>query len=97
MAKIFVVSGNNDRNWVSIFYGFENSGALRTSQTYKMKLFVKLSNGRKPFTIFAKGSILYVWLGSEYASVDHYRLFSFFLSQNFESFLIKMLLLVMMS
>ena len=36
-------------------------------QTSKMELFLKIINGRKPLTIFAKSSILDVWLGSERA------------------------------
>ena len=38
-------------------------------QTYKMKLYIKIVNDFPAWTIFAKGSILDVWLGSEYASV----------------------------
>ena len=45
------------------------SGIFRTSQTSKMELFVKIFNSIKPLTIFAKGSILNVWLSSKYTSV----------------------------
>ena len=38
-------------------------------QTYKMKLYIKIVNDFPPWTIFVKGSILDVWLDSEYASV----------------------------
>ena len=34
----------------------------------KMELFAKIVKNEKPFTIFAKTSILDVWQGSEYAS-----------------------------
>ena len=34
----------------------------------KMESFAKIVNGFKPLTIFAKLSILDVWLGSEYTS-----------------------------
>ena len=37
-------------------------------QTSKMELFAKIVKNEKPFTIFAKTSILDVWQGSEYAS-----------------------------
>ena len=39
------------------------------SQTSNMDLFAKIINGWKTLTIFAKRSILDIWLGSEYASV----------------------------
>ena len=39
------------------------------SQTCKMALFAKIVNGWKTLNIFAKSSILDVWLGSECASV----------------------------
>ena len=35
-----------------------------------MKLFAKIVKNEKPFTIFAKTSILYVWQGSEIASEE---------------------------
>ena len=37
-------------------------------QTSRMERFMKIVNGQKPLTIFAKCSILNVWQGSEYAS-----------------------------
>ena len=37
-------------------------------QTSKMALFAKINKNKKPFTIFAKISILDVWQGSAYAS-----------------------------
>ena len=37
-------------------------------QTAEMELFAKIVKNEKPFTIFAKTSILDVWQGSEYAS-----------------------------
>ena len=37
-------------------------------QTSKMKFFTKIVDGRKPPLIFAKGSILDVWQGFQYAS-----------------------------
>ena len=39
------------------------------SRISKMDLFMKIIHGWEPFTIFAKTSILDVWLGSEYATV----------------------------
>ena len=45
-------------------------GALELSQTPKVKLFAKIVNCRKPSTIFAKSSILDVWLGSEYPTAN---------------------------
>ena len=42
----------------------ENTKSCLTS---KMKLFPKIVKSEKPFTIFAKTSILDVWQGSEYA------------------------------
>ena len=41
---------------------------LQSSQTSKMELFAKIVNGWKPLFIFTKGSILDLWLGSEYTS-----------------------------
>ena len=38
------------------------------SQASEMKLFEKMVNSLKSFTIFSKSSILCVWLGSAYAS-----------------------------
>ena len=37
----------------------------------KMERFAKMVNGWKPLTIFAKSSILYVWLGSECTYAVH--------------------------
>ena len=37
-------------------------------QTFMMEIFVKIVKNEKPFTIFAKSSILDVWQGSEYTS-----------------------------
>ena len=46
------------------------SGAYSKSyQVSKMELFMKIVNRFQLLTIFAKSSILYVWLGFEYASV----------------------------
>ena len=47
--------------WYSIAY----SGPCQTS---KMECFAKIANTIQALTIFAKGSILDVWEGSEYAS-----------------------------
>ena len=44
---------------------FHVKGRNLTSQTSKMELFTKTVNGWKPLTIFAKRSILGVWLGFE--------------------------------
>ena len=40
------------------------------SQIFKMELFAKIVNTWKPLTIFAKNSILDIWQGSEYVSMD---------------------------
>ena len=37
-----------------------------------MELFMEIVNGWKLLTIFAKSSILDIWLGSEYASVYNF-------------------------
>ena len=37
-----------------------------------MERFAKIINGYKPLIIFAKRSILHVWLGCEYVSVLQY-------------------------
>ena len=37
------------------------------SQTSEMELFAEIDNSIRPLTIFAKSSILNIWLGSEYA------------------------------
>ena len=42
------------------------------SQTSKMKLFVQIVNGLQPLTIFAKSSILDIWVGTEYATAQSY-------------------------
>ena len=41
---------------------------LKSCQTSRMELLVKIVNGWKPLSIFAKSSILDVWHGFEYAS-----------------------------
>ena len=40
------------------------------SRTSKIELFAKLVNDSQPLHIFAKNSVLDVWLGCEDASVD---------------------------
>ena len=40
------------------------------SQKSKMELFAKIINGLKLLNILTKGSILDIWLGSEYTSGD---------------------------
>ena len=40
----------------------------RPSQTFEMGLVAKIITGFMPLTIFAKGFILDIWLGSEYVS-----------------------------
>ena len=49
--------------------------SLERSHTSKMKLFVKTVNGSQSLTIIAKGSILVVWQGSEYASTLGFNFF----------------------
>ena len=48
----------------------------KPSQLIKVESFPKMAIRWKPLTIFAKNSILDVWLGSEYASIFS-RTFSF--------------------
>ena len=43
---------------------------LEPSQASKIELFQEIANGFKPFIIFAKNSILDIWLSSEYTSVS---------------------------
>ena len=38
------------------------------SRTFEMQLPTEIFNSLKPWAIFAKGSMLYIWGGSEYAS-----------------------------
>ena len=41
---------------------------LKSIQRSKMELFAEIVNGFKSLTLFAKNSIVDVWLGSKYAS-----------------------------
>ena len=50
---------------------------LEPSQISKIDRLAKIVNGWKPLSILAKGSILGVWLGSEYASAMCEIIFSF--------------------
>ena len=49
---------------------FRQGAYSEPRQTSKMKLCAKIVHGFRPLTIIVKSSILDVWLGSEYASVD---------------------------
>ena len=48
------------------------------SRASNMELLAKIVNGWKPFTVFAKSSILDVWLGSEYTSAVKHLWWTFF-------------------
>ena len=55
---------------------------LETSEISKMELFMKIVNSIKPLTIFTKGFILDVWLGSKHTSLfkidQNKRFYNFF-------------------
>ena len=42
------------------------------SQTYKRELFTNIVNGWKHLTIFGRGSIINVWLFSEYTTIEYH-------------------------
>ena len=54
------------------------------SETSKMDRFVRIGNSSIPLTVFAKSSILDVWLGSDQAS-DYPRFFSIIVNWNYFS------------
>ena len=56
----------NGKNGFKLTYSEAQS---ELSQTSQMKFFANVINGRNPLIIFAKSSILDVWLGSKYVSV----------------------------
>ena len=47
-------------------------GYSEPRQTYKIEHFTKIDNDWKPLTIFAKSSIISVWLFSEYTTVEYH-------------------------
>ena len=49
-------------------YCWLSEAYLETSQTSEMEIFAKVVNGYQSFSIFAKSSILVVWLDFEYTS-----------------------------
>ena len=53
-------------------------------QTFKTECFVKIVNGLKQWTIFAKRSILDVWQGVEY--VSRYEIYPPFLDLSYPNF-----------
>ena len=65
-----------------LFISIDRSEATsEPSRTPKMEPFLKMFNDFQPLNILAKHSILDVWLGSEYASVDIYLEVAYFLKQ----------------
>ena len=63
-----------------LFISIDRSeGISEPSRTPKMEPFLKMFNDFQPLNILAKHSILDVWLGSEYASVDIYLEVAYFL------------------
>ena len=59
--------GNDTKNVTIEVLGNIAEVYSESSQTCKIELYVKMVNSWKSLTIFAKNSILDVWLGSEYA------------------------------
>ena len=53
---------------MELFLQVASEATSESCQTFMMEIFVKIVKNEKPFTIFAKSSILDVWQGSEYTS-----------------------------
>ena len=53
----------------AVYFTF-NRSVFRTQSTSKIELFSKIVNSFPSLTIFEGSSILHVWKGSEYASVQ---------------------------